>query len=134
MQMPPLECNAAKDRDTKVCSARRVRKSSKRLKIVERLQHRRACGFCLCLLLGYCTWYYGVFFTILCEHNIAFLSSVPFTFIVFLILKQVVSCWKESITTRVLLLADGFKYAFSAGKMWNVCGMCVTVGRSSQHM
>lgn len=92
MQMPLLECNVAKDRGTKVCSARRVRKSSKRLKIVEQLHHRRACGFCLCLLLGYWTCYYGVFFTILCEHSIAFLSSVLFKFIACLILKQVVSC------------------------------------------
>lgn len=88
----PLECNATKDRGTKVCSPRRVRKSSKRLKIVEQLRHRRACGFCLCLLLGYCTWYYGVFLIILSEHSIAFFSFVVFTFIVFIMLKQVVSC------------------------------------------
>lgn len=92
MKTPLLECNATKDRGTKVCSTRRVRKSSKRLKIVEQLRRRRACGFCLCLLLGYCTWYYGVFFTIHSEHNITFLSSVVFMFIVFLMLKQVASC------------------------------------------
>lgn len=91
MKTSLLARNAPEDRGTKVCSAGLVRKSSQRLRFVELLRRRSACSSCLGLLLGYCTWYYGVFFAMLPEH-ITFLSRLVFTFPVFVTLQQVVSC------------------------------------------
>lgn len=73
-----------------------------------------------CLLLGYCTWYYGVFFTMLPEHT-TFLSRLVFAFPVFLALQQVVSCCDGMHHNQ-----SGSESAFSAARSG-------TEGSSSRH-